>query len=62
MTDWHPSYDDLVAKVSCPVCGAATGRWCVEKPERDLHIDRILLARGMSAPQDTGETTATEGK
>ena len=46
--DWHPSYEDLVAAVSCPVCGAPAGRWCAEDPERDLHIDRILLARGMS--------------
>ena len=47
--NWHPSYEDLAAAVSCPVCGAPAGRWCRgEDPERDLHIDRILLARGMS--------------
>ncbi len=45
---WHPSYEALVAAVSCPVCGAPTSQWCTEAPERDLHIDRILLARGMS--------------
>jgi hypothetical protein len=45
---WHPSYEDLVAAVSCPQCGAPVGQWCAEDPERDLHIDRILLARGMS--------------
>ena len=47
MSAWHPSYDDLVAAVSCPQCGAPAGQWCVEDPERDLHIDRILLARGL---------------
>jgi len=46
-SEWHPSYDDLVQRVSCPECGAPTGSWCVEQPERDLHIDRILLARGL---------------
>jgi hypothetical protein len=52
---WHPSYDDLVAKVACPVCGAGPGLWCAkdntsEDPDRDLHIDRILLARGLDGP------------
>lgn len=46
-TGWHASYYVLVAKVSCPVCGAPAGRWCAEEPQRDLHIDRIYLARGL---------------
>ena len=46
--NWHPSYEVLVAAVSCPVCGAPAGQWCTEDPQHDLHIDRILLARGMS--------------
>ena len=28
--------------------GAPVGQRCTGDPERDLHIDRILLARGMS--------------
>jgi hypothetical protein len=50
---WHPSYDDLVAAAGCPVCGAAAGYDCPVPPggRRDIHIDRILLARGI----ETGE-------
>lgn len=45
---WHPSYDVLLATVGCPVCGAAAGYDCAVPPggERDIHIDRILLATG----------------
>jgi hypothetical protein len=50
---WHPSYDILLATVGCPVCGAAAGYDCAV-PEagerRDIHIDRILLAKGIDAP------------
>jgi hypothetical protein len=49
---WHPSFDDLLATVGCPVCGAAAGYDCAVPPgaERDIHVDRILLATGMEAP------------
>ena len=52
MSDWHPSYDVLLATVGCPVCGAAAGYDCAVPPggeldgQRDIHIDRILLATG----------------
>jgi hypothetical protein len=47
VTAWHPSYGELVAAVSCPVCGAPAGTWCAGDP-RDIHVDRILLARGVT--------------
>ena len=53
MNAWHPSYDELIATVGCPVCGAAAGYDCAVPPgsewERDIHIDRILLATGTEA-------------
>jgi hypothetical protein len=47
-TAWHPSFDELIATVGCPACGAAAGYDCAVPPggERDIHVDRILLARG----------------
>jgi hypothetical protein len=48
--NWHPSYDDAIATLNCLACGAAAGYDCAVPPgaERDIHIDRILLARGQS--------------
>lgn len=37
----HPSYQECIDTVACPICHAPAGIWCATG--QDLHIGRIQL-------------------